>query len=113
MPSRMASSVMLATVWRCSGTMPMLGASLVDDRATACLAAGRADGALLGGSERGIDGGSGCDEASSDTISGAAASHNPFTLLPRSPDEFCLAARSAQRTPRRPRARRALLCRAH
>src|SRR6185295_19748705 len=64
MPSRIASSVMAATVWRCSGTMPMLEPSArADDRAARCLAVGRAGGDLRGWSERGIGKRFGCEEA--------------------------------------------------
>jgi hypothetical protein len=58
----MASSVMLATVWRRSLTMPMLeGASRVDDRSRARLVVGRAGGGVRGWSERGIGQNSGCE----------------------------------------------------
>src|SRR5688500_900856 len=78
MPSRSASSVMLATVWRASGTTPMLEPS--------CRAEGfppprraveRAGCGERGWSERGIGQISGCRGKGSDTISEANLPHNP------------------------------------
>src|SRR5918995_5433699 len=109
----MASSVIADTVWRWSGTIPMLLPSRrADVRAPPRLAVVRAGGGVRGLSERGIaefwlQGGG------SDTISMAAIPHNPFTRPPRSPDESFLPARPAHRPARRARNRRALLYHPH